>query len=78
MMKDGHEGFDMLKKIKKIKKKNCMEYLLSLGDLNNSNNSLIQINIYKRFNLDKLKKRNKLLFRKLKMILDINNINMRD
>ena len=55
-----------------------MEYLLSLGDLNNSNNSLIQINIYKRFNLDKLKKRNKLLFRKLKMILDINNINMRD
>ena len=47
-------------------------------NLNNSNNSLIQINIRKRFNLDKLEKRNKLLFRKLKIILDGNNINMRN
>ena len=36
----------------------------------------MQINIFKRFNLDKLEKRNKLLFRKLKIILDGNNINM--
>ena len=34
-----------------------MGYLLSLGDLNNSNNSLMQINILKRFNLDKLEKK---------------------
>ena len=47
-------------------------------NLNNSNNSLIQINIRKRFNLDKLEKRNKLLFRKLKIILNGNNINMRN
>ena len=53
-----------------------MGYLLSLGDLNNSNNSWMQINILKIFNLDKLEKRNKLLFRKLKIILDDNNINM--
>ena len=38
----------------------------------------MQINIFKRFNLDKLEKRNKLLFRKLKIILDGNNINMRN
>ena len=44
----------------------------------NSNNSLMQINILKRFNLDKLEKRNKLLFKKLKIILDDNNINMRN
>ena len=37
-----------------------MVYLLSLRDLNNNNNSLMQINILKRFNLDKLEKRNKL------------------
>ena len=47
-----------------------MGYVLSLGDLNNINNSLMQINILKIFNLDKLEKRNKLLFRKLKIILD--------
>ena len=47
-------------------------------NLNNSNNSLIQINIRKRFNLDKLEKRNKLMFRKLKIILYGNNINMRN
>ena len=34
-----------------------MGYLLSLGDLNNSNNSLMQINILKIFNLDKLEKK---------------------
>ena len=38
----------------------------------------MQINILKRFNLDKLEKRNKLLFRKLKIILDSNEINMRN
>ena len=38
----------------------------------------MQINILKRFNLDKLEKRNKLLFKKLKIILDDNNINMRN
>ena len=37
----------------------------------------MQINILKRFNLDKLEKQ-KLLFRKLKIILDGNNINMRN
>ena len=36
-----------------------MGYLLSLGDLNNINNSLMQINILKRFNLDKLEKKKK-------------------
>ena len=36
----------------------------------------MEINILKRFNLDKLEKRNKLLFRKLKIILVGNNINM--
>ena len=56
-----------------------MGYLLSLGDLNNNNNNgLIQINILKIFNLDKLEKRNKLLFKKLKIILNSNNINMRN
>ena len=34
-----------------------MGYLLSLGDLNNSNNSWMQINILKIFNLDKLEKK---------------------
>ena len=34
-----------------------MGYLLSLGDLNNSNNSLMQINILKIINLDKLEKK---------------------
>ena len=53
-----------------------MGYLLTLWDLNNSNNSLMQINILKIFILDKLEKGNKLLFRKLKIILDGNNINM--
>ena len=48
------------------------------GIFNNNNNSLMQINILKRFNLDKLGKINKLLFRKLKIILDGNNINMRN
>ena len=38
----------------------------------------MQINILKKFNLDKLEKSNKLLFRKLKIILDGNNINMRN
>ena len=38
----------------------------------------MQINILKIFNLDKLEIRNKLLFRKLKIILDANNINMRN
>ena len=51
-------------------------YEVLIGDLNNSNNSLMQINILKRFNLAKLEKRNKLLFRKLQIILDGNNINM--
>ena len=30
----------------------------AVGDLNNNNNSLMQINILKRFNLDKLEKKN--------------------
>lgn len=38
----------------------------------------MQINILKRFNLGKLEKRNKLLFGKLKIILNGNNINMRN
>ena len=48
----------------------------AVWDLNNNNNSLMQINIHKIFNLDKLEKRNKLLFKKLKLILDGDNINM--
>ena len=32
----------------------------AVWDLNNNNNSLMQINIHKRFNLDKLETRNKL------------------
>ena len=36
----------------------------------------MQINILKRLNLDKLEK--KLLFRKLKIIFDGNNINMKN
>ena len=55
--REGKKWWKMYRKDLACWKKNCMGYLLSLGDLNNSNNSWMQINILKTFNLDKLEKK---------------------